>query len=151
MKKIMMIVALSVATIGLAVAAAWHHYDDEQPINKSELPAKAQEFISEHYANYSVKHATIDRDITSTEYEVVLENGTKIEFNEGGEWHSVDCRGGAVPAAIVPGEISTYVRDNYPSCAIDELKRERRGWEVGLSNGLDLEFDAAFRLMEIDD
>lgn len=151
MKKMMMIATLCVATIGLAVAAVWSHYDDERPITKSELPAKAQEFLSAYYATSDIKYAAMDVDITSTEYEVVLENGTKIEFNEGGEWRSVDCPGGAVPAAIVPSEICDYVEANYPSCAIDELKRERRGWEVGLNNGLDLEFDATFRLMEIDD
>lgn len=151
MKKMMMIVALSVATVGLAAAAVWYHYDDERPINQSELPTKAQEFISEHYSNNSVKHTTIDREISSTEYEIVLDNGTKIEFNESGEWRSIDCYSDAVPEAIVPSKIRTYVKENYGTCAITELKRERYGWEVGLSNGLDLEFDSAYRLTEIDD
>lgn len=146
-----MIMALGLATVGLTAGAVWYHYDDEQPINQSELPAKAQKFISEHYANNSVTHSTIDREIASTEYEVVLDNGTKIEFNESGEWRSVDCYGDAVPEAIVPNKIRAYVDANYGTCTINELKRERYGWEVGLSNGLDLEFDSTYRLMEIDD
>lgn len=145
-----MIVALGFATIGLAVAACYH-YDDEQPIDKSELPAKAQKFISEHYANNDVRYATIDRDITSTEYEVVLDNGTKIEFNESGEWRSIDCHYGTVPEALVPSKIRDYVDKKYSGSAINELKRERRGWEVGLSSGWDLEFDNNYRLMEVDD
>ena len=151
MKKMITFVALGLATAGLAIAAVWYHYDDERPIHQSELPAKAQEFISEYYANNSVKHSVIDREVSSTEYEVVLDNGTKIEFNESGEWRSVNCYRDAVPEAIVPSEIRAYVDANYGKSTINELKRERRGWEITLSNGLELEFDTAYRLIKIDD
>ncbi len=74
-----------------------------------------------------------------------------IEFNGDGEWRDVDAQRSAVPAAIVPNEIKNYVDKNYAGDHIVELKRGRYGWEVKLSRGLELEFDSAFRLTEVDD
>lgn len=151
MKKMMMFTVLGIATIGVAVAATIYHLRDDQPIGYSELPAKAQEFVEKYYDGVDVTRVTMDRDISSTEYDVMLSNGTKIEFNTDGEWRDVDARNSAVPSAIVPKEIRSYVDKNYNGNDIVELKRERYGWEVKLSQGLELEFDNAFRLTEIDD
>lgn len=151
MKKMMMFTVLGIATIGVAVAATIYHLRDDQPIGYSELPAKAQEFVEKYYDGVDVTRVTMDRDISSTEYDVMLSNGTKIEFNTDGEWCDVDARNSAVPSAIVPKQIRSYVDKNYKGNDIVELKRERYGWEVKLSQGLELEFDSAFRLTEIDD
>ena len=151
MKKMMMFAALGIATIGVAVAATIYHLRDDQPIGYSELPAKAQKFVEKYYAGVDVTHITMDRDVTSTEYDVVLGNGTKIEFNADGEWREVDAHRSAVPSDIVPKQIRSYVDKNYKGDDIVELKRERNGWDVKLSRGLELEFDTAFRLTEVDD
>jgi predicted nucleotide-binding protein (sugar kinase/HSP70/actin superfamily) len=75
----------------------------------------------------------------------------KIEFNGDGEWKDVDCKFGAVPAAIIPKKIASYVEKNYPDAKIIKIDRDRRDYEVSLSNRLELTFDMKFNLVEIDD
>ena len=81
MKKIF---ALSILLLSVLAARA-----DERPIGFNELPAAAQEFIKTHFAGVKMSYATKDAELTSTDYEVRLENGAKIEFNGNGEWTEV--------------------------------------------------------------
>lgn len=151
MKRFLIIAALFVSTVGVATAAIINHYEDDKQISFAELPAKAQQFIQTHYPNSEVTFATMDRDIYSTDYDVRLSCGTKIEFDGDGEWTEVDCHRQAVAKAIVPEQIESYVANNYPSQAVCEIQRGHRGWDVKLTSGLELEFDSSFRLMDIDD
>lgn len=81
----------------------------------------------------------------------MLADGTKLEFNGDGEWKDVDCKYGAVPAAIVPKQITDYVAKHYPDVKIIKIDRDRRDYEVSLSNRLELTFDMQFNLVDIDD
>jgi hypothetical protein len=56
-----------------------------------------------------------------------------------------------VPAKIVPAKISKYVHKNYPNVLIKEIQKERRKYEVSLSNGLDLDFNLNGKFLKIDD
>jgi len=57
----------------------------------------------------------------------------------------------AVPATIVPEQITAYVTANFPNAIIKKLEKQFRGWEIELNNGLELKFNSNFRVMEIDD
>lgn len=50
------------------------------------LPAPARTFISTHYADMPVPFAKAEL----CEYEVVLPNGTEIEFTRKGEWKKIE-------------------------------------------------------------
>lgn len=133
--------------MSLSVACA----NPDLPISVEELPQKAQQFIKKYFSQESVTFASEDRDILSKDYEVMLANGTKLEFSADGEWKSVECRGVAVPADIVPKQIKSYVAKNYPDVKIGKIDRDRRDYEVSLSNRLELTFNKEFKLIEIDD
>ena len=64
---------------------------------------------------------------------------------------TVKARNGAVPTKIVPAKISKYVHKNYPNVLIKEIQKERRKYEVSLSNGLDLDFNLNGKFLKIDD
>lgn len=151
MKRFLIIAGLFAMTAGVATAAIWNHYEDDKPISFAELPANAQSFIQTHYPNSEVTYATMDRDIYSTDYDVRLSCGTKIEFNGEGEWTEVDAHRQAVAREIIPMELQSYVEQNYPSQQICEIQRDKRGWDIKLTSGLELEFDNSFRLVDIDD
>ena len=152
MRKItLLLAALMVVALAQPAAANTIYDNDERQIEFKELPDKAQQFIKKHFAKEELSLVLLDTGLVSNEYEVVLANGTKIEFKGDGEWKDIDCRGGEVPAALVPKKIADYVTKKYSSATITELKREHREWEVKLSNGLELTFDNAYRLTEIDD
>lgn len=145
MKKLFLIAAVVFMSLGVACAEA------DRPITVDKLPQKAQQFIKSYYQQVGVTYAKEDKDLVSTEYEVLLADGTKMEFSSSGEWTSVECKGGAVPEDIIPQQIKQYVAKNYPNTKILKIDRDRRDYEVTLSNRLELKFNKEFRLIEIDD
>ena len=145
MKKIISTFALLVLAFGVACANV------DRPIKADQLPAPAQEFIKQHFSKSTISFAKIDDELTYKEYEVMLADGTKLEFNGDGEWKDVDCKYGAVPAAIVPKQIKDYLAQNYPQAVVLGIDYERKQYEVRLNNHLELTFDKNFRLIDIDD
>ena len=141
MKRLIASVLAVAGVAGAVLAATPEKYD--------RLPDKARSFIGEYFGESSV--AAVKREQFPTEYEVVFENGAKAQFDADGEWMEVDCRREAVPSTIVPQKIREYVAGKYPGQKIVGLKRDRRGYDVELSNGYELGFDRKFRLVDFDD
>jgi hypothetical protein len=55
-----------------------------------------------------------------------------------------------VPAALVPTEIADHVSQLHSEQRIVKIAKDHRGWEIELSNGIEIEFDSKFRVREID-
>lgn len=109
------------------------------PINQSELPKAAIEFLSKHFPGDNVKKAEKEQGRRGMEYEVDLTSGAEIDFLNNGDWKEVKAaKGNAVPSAIVPAAIAKHVADNYAGQSIKEIARKRGGFEVELSNGTEL-------------
>ena len=113
-------------------------------------PAITQ-FVTQYFPNATVQMVMPDED----DIDVVLNDYTKIEFRLDNEWKKVDCEHSttftAVPAELVPEQITAYVTTNFPGAIIKKLEKKFRGWEIELNNGLELKFNNNFRVMEIDD
>ena len=86
-----------------------------------------------------------------TEYDVILVNGTEVEFDSDGKWTEIDCGHNAVPAALIMKPIRDYVAKNYKGLNIVKISVERSKYEVELSNGLDLDFSRSGEFLRIDD
>jgi hypothetical protein len=56
-----------------------------------------------------------------------------------------------VPAAIIPLKIREYVSVHYPQVKYLEYEVDKTGYEVKISNGLELRFNTSFHLVDIDD
>ena len=125
--------------------------DNDKPIQVSDMPKAAQEFILRHFTNQSVALAKIDTEFLNKTYDVVFTNGDEVEFDKKGKWIKVDCKHTQVPSEIVPVAIQQYVAKNYPDAKVLKIeKTDRKGYDVDLNNGFDLEFDKKFRVVEID-
>ena len=146
MKKILLTL-VAIFSVGIFSAMA----DNDKVINKSQLPAPAQQFINEHFAGIDITYAKEEWDFLKHSYEVRLANGAKIEFTSKGVWDEVECRFGEVPAAIIPQAIREYVDKNYAGAKIIYIEKDRNDYEVKLSNRLELKFDKEYRLYDIDD
>ena len=146
MKK-MLILSLALLTLGISSAQA----DNDRPIRIDQLPAAAQQFIREYFPTQKTAYAKSERDFLDTTYEVVFVNSSKIEFTKGGEWKEVDCKYSTVPAAIVPQQIAAYMKANFPDTEVVRIERDKREYEVKLTNPLELTFDRNFALIDIDD
>lgn len=118
------------------------------PVEK--LPAAAKAFIKTHFPGVHITYAEKDGYHAPT-YEAWLVDGTEIDFDKHGNWDKVDCRMSAVPDAIVPAPIADYVLSNFPDCDIVKIDKERYGYEIELSNDLELKFNKQGHLLYIDD
>ncbi len=116
-----------------------------------QLPESALSFIKEYFPEIAVSYVRKDAELTHTTYEVVLQDGTEIEFNAKGEWDNVDCNRSAVPAELVPEAIFNYVKDHFPGQAIVKIDKEPYGHEIELANDLELKFGKDGQLKNIDD
>jgi len=91
--------------------------------------------------------------------DVTLSDYTQIGFdgNLFGklEWDEVDCRHASlsttVPTALVPAEITNYVNRIHGSQSVTKISKDNRGWEIELSNGIEIEFDKRFNVIDFDD
>lgn len=124
--------------------------DDDKPIQVTQMPQTAQQFIKQHFADSKVALAKMESDFLYKSYEVIFTNGNKVEFDKKGSWTEVDCKYGAVPVAVVPVAIQNYVKSNYPETTILKIERDKKDYEVKLSNRIELKFDLKFNLIDID-
>lgn len=133
------------AVISFAVTSCDENEDNF--ISEKELPSSAKSFIATYFPSVEVMTTQKDKD----EYEVTLSNGTVIDFDKSGEWKDVDAAmGQTVPTGFYPAAIDTYVAENYAGSGINEISKERRGYDVDLTTGQDLVFDPQGVFIAID-
>ena len=123
---------------------------NDKPISVNALPAKAQTLLSQHFNGQKVMLATIESGVVSKSYDVVLQNGTKLEFDKKGNLTEVDCKQSIVPDQLIPQAIRNYLKENYPAQAVKKIEMNKNEYEVELANGLDLTFNKHFQLIDID-
>lgn len=147
MKKIIMLLALMVVSIGIARA-------DKYTINRDALPETAQAMLKEHFPKAKIGMIKVDRHLLKkTDYDVRLVNGTKIEFNNSGKWTSVDCKNRAVPSGLIMKPIRNYVSKNFTDVKIVKIQKKSSGYEIKLSDGVELKFNllGQFKSVKLDD
>jgi hypothetical protein len=66
-------------------------------------------------------------------------------------WTEVDCKKGAVPAALIPVSIKDYVKKNFPNEIITKIERKGTGIEVELANDFSLKFNKKGQFVSMDD
>ena len=147
MKKILLTAALLFAGITASLAD-----NNERPITLDKLPVAAQTFLKTHFADLTLAYAVEDPKLVGSEYEVIYTDRTEVDFRSNGEWSSVERKYAAVPASIVPVQISDYVaKSNFSNQIIKKIERNSYTWEIELSNGIEIEFDKDLRVTDIDD
>ncbi len=119
----------------------------DKVIPVEQLPAVVNTFMQTNFPGKKIIYAEKD----GRSFECRLDEGTKVDFNKLGEWTKVDCHAAAVPEAIVPAAIKTYVASNFPNALITQIEKVRRGYDVELSNKLDLKFSPEGLLLKMDD
>ena len=145
MIRILMIAICCMLSCNMAANAG-----NDKPIAVNALPTKAQTLLSNHFNNQKVMLATIETGGINKSYDVVLQNGTKLEFDKKGNLTEVDCKQDIVPAQLIPQAIRNYLKDNYAGQSVKKIEINKNEYEVKLANGLDLTFNKHFQLIDID-
>ena len=125
--------------------------NDDKPIKVAHLPQSAQQFIKSHFGNSKVAIAKMETDWLDKSYDVIFTDGNKLEFDKQGNWKEINCKYSAVPAGVIPAQILKYVSENYPDAKVLKIERDKKDYEVKLSNRWELKFDLQFNLIDIDD
>ena len=146
MKKSVLFFAALVCMLMHSVSS----FAGDRIIPAEQLPAAAKTFIQKTFPGQTVSYAKIDFD-GRKKYEVRLSNGTEVEFDKNGNWDKVDCNYSAVPASLVPTNIANYVKTHFAGAKVVKIDKERHGYDVELSNELELKFNKQGQLMNIDD
>ena len=94
--------------------------------------------------------ASIESGIIDKNYDVVMQNGTKLEFDKKGNVTEIDCKQGAVPEKLIPQAIYTYLQENHSGQTVRKIEFNKNEYEVELSNGLDITFNKHFQVIDID-
>ena len=148
MKRILRILMIAICCMVSCNMVA--NAGNDKPIPVNALPAKAQTLLSQHFNGQKVMLATIESGVVSRSYDVVLQNGTKLEFDKKGNLTEIDCKQDTVPDQLIPQAIRNYLMENYPAQAVKKLEMNKNEYEVELANGLDLTFNKHFQLIDID-
>ena len=122
-------------------------FADDVPIPVEQLPEAAKTFVHTYFKGKTIIYA--EKDWNS--YECRLNDGTKIEFNKKGKWKKVDCHTTAIPDGLAPETIVNYVKTSFPDCVITKIDKERYGYDIELSNDIDLKFNYQGVLIGMDD
>lgn len=146
MKKLLFVFAAMCMCMGFAQAR------DNYSRDASVLPVAAQSTIKNNCKG-KISLVKIDKSLGRVdEYEVILTDGTEVSFDRKGNWTSVEVgAGGSVPSGFIPAGVATYVKQNHKGQRIVGIDRERNGYEVELSNGIEMKFDNEGKFLRYDD
>ena len=143
MKKTLFFLAL-VLTICLPIHL---QADNDQVITFDRLPATAQTMLNQNFADKVPLVITADWD----DYKVMYASGEKVEFDKRGNWRDIECKASQVPTDLIPAKIAANVNATFPGSTITEIDRDHTGYSVQLSNGLELEYNRRFQVIDVDD
>lgn len=145
MKKFyyLFITLFTMGTLSSFTACSSDDDDDDKVVNYEQLPVTSKQFITDYFNDYNVDR-TVEK---STGYEVSLQ-GYRIEFDRTGDWTDIEgYSNSALPEsvlALIPRSITSYVNQNYPNRAINEIEKESYGYNIELTGNpddIDLKFD----------
>ena len=151
MKTIAKLLFIAVLVFGGRLSA--HADGREEPIAFDRLPQAAQTFLTTHFKDLTLAYIVADHKIMTVEYEVTYTDRTEVDFRAYVSWESVERKYAPVPAAIVPKQIADFVASNrlFAGQFIRKIKRNPYTWEIELSGGVEVTFDAKFNVIDYDD
>lgn len=140
---------ITITLMSLFVAAAAWAGDYSHDANI--LPQAAKSVIQKNF-KAEVSVIKIDKTLGKiNEYEVVLTDGSEITFDSKGNWKEVETsKKKSVPAGFVPKPVSDYVAKNHKGQKIVGIEIKHDGYEVDLSNGIDIKFDKSGNFVKYD-
>ncbi len=124
--------------------------DKESILSLNNIPAEIENYISSHFPGNKIIQAVEDLDGFTKTYDIILDGSIRLEFNRKKEIIEIDGIS-QLPDSVIPEKIRNYVSINFPTNVITDWEIEGKNQQVGLDNGLDLEFTKNGDFLRIDD
>lgn len=116
------------------------------------LPQQAQQTLKKNFPKATVNRIVADHSVFGVkDYEVILNDGTEIEFNKEGEWKEVDCGHRAVPQEFVINPIRSFLQKNHKGKTVVKIDKDSNDYDVELNDGTELKFDRSGKFLRYDD
>lgn len=118
--------------------------NNEQLLTEAELPENVKNFVTQNFANAKIQTALHEKNtLEGDEYKVQLADGTKLEFDQEGNWKEVSKEKQAIEnLTFLPAALTDYVKNNYPTDGVEKVEKKPQGFEVDLHpNDVELKFD----------
>jgi hypothetical protein len=112
----------------------------QKRITPEELPAGANEFLQKYFKGIAIEKTKKDAEHGEKGYEVILTDGTEIEFWKDGKYREVDGKSNPIPTAFIDPKVVEYVKKNYPNNKITHIDYGHKDLDVDLTGKIDLEF-----------
>lgn len=146
MKKLFL--ALLTAVLAIASVQARDSYSRDVKT----LPAAAQNTLGKNF-KASVSLIKIDKTLGHIDdYEVILTDGTEVEFDSKGNWKSVETSGkNEVPKALLPKAIYAFLAKAHKGSKVVGAEKSGSGYEIELNDGIELKFDSSGVFKKYDD
>ena len=128
----------------------------ENVITVNDLPTAAQTFLNKYFNGYTVLKVEKDIEDNITLYEVTLQDGFEVTFNDQGEWTQVEAPyGKTIPTGFIPEQVMATLNQRFPDYGINEINSTGQGYKVELSDNqggaaIDIFFDMSGEIIKID-
>lgn len=102
------------------------------------LPQNARNFIQAYFKNAQVNVVKQDED----SFDVILNDGTELEFFINGDWKEVDGKYKAIPTGFLPAKAVQNAKSAQSNAQIIEVSRKPYGIKFKFSNQMETYTDA---------
>lgn len=121
--------------------------DDDRVVSASQLPQSAQDYINKFLPGKTIANVVADDD----DINVTMQSGERLEFDLGGNIKKIEAYP-ELPAAVIDKRIVSDVKTIDPQAKIVKIDRnDYGGFEVKLSNGMEINYDASCQRLGFDD
>lgn len=144
-KKQIRVILLSVVTLFISNISM----SQDKLITNSQIPAEIQHYVKTHFPQHNIVRAELNKEGLQKEYELKLNDRTKLEFNNKYQIIKIDADT-ALPQSVIPAKLLSYIKTNYPQNHITEWELDNKGQEIKLNNGVKLEFNKQGDFKRID-
>ncbi len=143
--------SLFIGVLAVAMTAPLSGCDREIILNVlTDVPSEISTYVATHFPGNKILQAVKDKDGLIKTYDIVLAGNISLEFNRKKEIIDIDSDS-KLPDSVIPEKLRAYVNSNFPDNFITDWELEDRNQQVGLNNGLDLEFTMNGDFIRIDD
>lgn len=123
--------------------------DNEKPVPRVELPQPIQQFIDTNYYGIAFRGATYDAE--EKEYEILMEEGVKLEFNQKGAW--MDVRSPKLTGIfqkLLPQKLLNDFYTRTPRETIIEVSKEKKGYELKTLSGKEFHYNSKGKFLKME-
>ena len=138
----------TILTIASAIIVAFAaQAGDKQEISFAQLPAASQKLIENYFDKNDISSISQITDDKKINYEVDFNDGTSIDFDQKGKWSEIESPVKPINHDIIPVAIVEDIKTKYGRNAqVKKIKVNSMGYELDLTNGAELEYDAKFKI-----